>query len=532
MRRFLLCLALVSSLITLRAQSVYQHVQNTTIYEFLDEMAAMKLIDINTTVKPYSRQFIADQLDVLDEQREELNKRQAGELDFFLRDYNKELVRYKDQFDKRFDLFYYADSSFTLSTNLILGLTFATEPSALHRWYGADVFSYLGKGWGAYVSFRDNYESAFFTDPNYLNQRMGGALRIDRGEGTQEYSEVRGGLTYAWNWGTVGLVQDHFVWGNNYNGANIFSGRTPSLPHLKIRVKPTRWLEFNSVHAWLNSNLVDSVNTYNFFRNNERIIYRQKYISANLVTVSPFRHFYVSFGNSTVYGDVDVQPSYLIPFFFHRSIDHDLSNNNNDAGSNSQLFFDLSSRNIRNVHLFATLFIEELKLSELFSDNNKNQVGFKLGGRVANLLGGNVSILGEYTHTRPGAYRHYLPITEFTSSDYQLGHYLGENAEELYAAVVFKPLPRLNTTLFFSDARKGETTFFGSGNNQGDLPFIENAVFEHQQFGLEANYEIFNDMHLNLRIIRSDLRDETGQFAPDFWKGETTQIFITGNWGF
>ncbi|MBL0342212.1 MAG: hypothetical protein IPP71_15660 [Bacteroidetes bacterium] len=40
-------------------QVVYQHVDNTSIYEFLDEMANMKFIELNSAVKPYSRIFIA-----------------------------------------------------------------------------------------------------------------------------------------------------------------------------------------------------------------------------------------------------------------------------------------------------------------------------------------------------------------------------------------------------------------------------------------------------------------------------------------
>ncbi len=31
----------------------------------------------------------------------------------------------------------------------------------------------------------------------------------------------------------LGIVKDHLVWGDNYNGSNILSGRTPSLPMMK-----------------------------------------------------------------------------------------------------------------------------------------------------------------------------------------------------------------------------------------------------------------------------------------------------------
>ena len=78
------------------AQTVYYHIQNTELYSFLDEMAGERLIEVNTAVKPWARMFIAEKLDELDGQRESLNPRQQKELDFYLKDFNKELKHGKD----------------------------------------------------------------------------------------------------------------------------------------------------------------------------------------------------------------------------------------------------------------------------------------------------------------------------------------------------------------------------------------------------------------------------------------------------
>ena len=103
----LCCLSLTYT----RAQTVYYHVANTGLYSFLDEMAAGQLIEVNAAVKPYSRMFIARRLDELSRQRERLNPRQQKELDFYLKDFNKELKPDK-QFDRRFDVFYFRDDNF------------------------------------------------------------------------------------------------------------------------------------------------------------------------------------------------------------------------------------------------------------------------------------------------------------------------------------------------------------------------------------------------------------------------------------
>ncbi len=79
--------------IPLYSQEVPHPVSNTGIYEFLDELAGMQIIEINSAVKPYSRLFIANRLKEADEKREQLNPRQQKELDFYLMDFGKELGR-------------------------------------------------------------------------------------------------------------------------------------------------------------------------------------------------------------------------------------------------------------------------------------------------------------------------------------------------------------------------------------------------------------------------------------------------------
>ena len=76
-------------LTTVRAQEVYQHVSNSDVYDFIDELANAGVIQINSAIKPYSRIFIAKKLGVASGKREELNPRQIKDLDFYLKDYNK-----------------------------------------------------------------------------------------------------------------------------------------------------------------------------------------------------------------------------------------------------------------------------------------------------------------------------------------------------------------------------------------------------------------------------------------------------------
>ena len=55
-------------------------------------MTALKLIEVNSAIKPYTRKFIAEKLSEIQSRKESLNKRQKKELEFFLRDYRKEIA--------------------------------------------------------------------------------------------------------------------------------------------------------------------------------------------------------------------------------------------------------------------------------------------------------------------------------------------------------------------------------------------------------------------------------------------------------
>ena len=88
-RLFFTLIFLLSSLIFCKAQTI--HLSNTGIYDFLDELAGEQVIEHSSLVKPWSREYIAEKLFAADSLREELTTRQKSELDFYLRDYGKEL---------------------------------------------------------------------------------------------------------------------------------------------------------------------------------------------------------------------------------------------------------------------------------------------------------------------------------------------------------------------------------------------------------------------------------------------------------
>jgi hypothetical protein len=522
-----------------RGQVVYHHTSNKPIYEFLDEMAALQIIDLNSAIKPYSRVFIANKLKKIQQSDYPFTKRQRKELAFYLKDFNKEL-KPAGEFDKRYDLLFRKDSLFTLTINPILGIHYFTNDSSdfYHRWNGARAWGYVGKHFGAYASLRDNHESFQLSDESYINHRMGANYKGTK-DGGGDYSEMRGGLTWSWKWGTIGLVKDHFSWGDHKNGANIFSGKTPSTTHLKLHIKPVDWFELNYVHGWLISEIVDSTESYIFNNHGEtdrRDVFREKYLAANFFTFKPFDNFHVSFGNSIIYSDNEIRPEYLIPVFFYKSVDHTLNATDKpgeNAGQNSQMFFNISSRNLKYTHIYSSLFIDEIAIGRMTDpDEHTNFYSWKIGMSVHNFPINNLSLNTEYTRTNPVVYKHDVPTTTFETNGYNLGHYLRDNAEELFVKAIYKPLSQLRISMSYTHARKGNDYPYDRGSVKG-LPFMKEKKWISEQLVISASYQIINDGYIFARYKNSYKRGELlDLYTPEVYKGKLNTFSAGMNFSF
>lgn len=504
--RWCLCLLIVALLpcIPIKAQVVYHSLEHKELYDFLDELAAQQVIDLNTAIKPYSRKLISEKLKQAKILREKLNDRQSKQLTFYLRDFKKELSVSKDSV--RLDLIYKRDSNFSLTLNPVLGGSLWSPQGAgfFHRRSGVELQGFIDN-FGIRFRLTDNHESQKISSPTFLTQRKGALYKSSTTDGA-DFSDMQGGMSYSWKWGSIGLFREEMVWGNNYNGSNIFSNRSPTFTRIHFSMKPKPWLELNYTHGYLVSGVLDSSQAYQAGLRTRRVFVK-KFIAANMLTVEPLKRLFVSAGNSIVYSDY-ANPGFFIPFMFFKSIDHQsYYGGGNYGGQNAQMFIDISSKQIKNVHLYSSLFIDEISFGRMWDkSNHSNFYSLKIGTRFNNIMNSNVSIIGEYTRTNPIVYRHFVNTTTFQSNGFGLGHYLGDNASELYAAVIYKPLPKLWTRLSYSAAKKGVQYPYVGANNTGlGLPYLASTDWSLGQLSVEGSYELVNDVLVYVKASSNEV---------------------------
>jgi hypothetical protein len=348
--------------------------------------------------------------------------------------------------------------------------------------------------------------------------------------GKVDFSEIRGGITVSWNWGSFGLLKDRMEWGNNYHGANILSGKSPSFPYIQLHLNPAKWFDFNYFHAWLNSEVIDSSRSY-YSGGAYREVYRNKFMAANLFTFIPWRGLNLSFGNSIVYSDNGVQPVFLIPFMFFNSVDATSSSYSNNAGQNSQMFVDLNSRQIKHLNLYVTLFIDELKVSRITDPGLLNWTSWKAGFRLSDLPFQNVAFTAEWTKTNPITYKHYIATTTYASNNYCMGHYLRDNSMEIYLALAWKPLRGVFLNLAYTLAQHGDEYIDDRSYYYDVLRFMKNKTWQSESLEFTARYEFVNNGYLFLRYLNASQEGDIG-YQPEFMHGKTNNLSIGMNLGF
>jgi hypothetical protein len=284
-----------------------------------------------------------------------------------------------------------------------------------------------------------------------------------------------------------------------------------------------------------------------------------KFIAANLFTFTPIPKLNLSVGNSIIYAEANIQAAYLIPIAFYKSEDHTMTKGLGLENQNSQVFFNFSSRNIKHLHLFTSVYLDEVDFSRFLpGSSQKNPVSYKLGANLSNFPIQNLSLTGEFTRTNIINYKHSIPALTWASNGYNLGSYLSDNSQEIYLALKYKPIRGLDLNLSFMDAKHGNEYDYLRRNAAGadaikkiiSQPVLGEITWSNQTIAFNAEYEVFNNAYAIINIGYSDIKGydltstpidgevrKTAQgyldmFTPAYLQGKNTTVTVGFSFGF
>jgi hypothetical protein len=575
------------------AQNIPVPLTQVKLYDFLDELLADGVLVHQTAVRPYSRKQVATMLLEAQDADSLLNIRQKRDLAFYLNEYALErdtmvsnYVQYTDHSTYNVSLadpqFSYRskDNMFKMRLRPILGgnLLMSKKGVIFHRWYGAELQMDIAKHLSIWGSLRDNSWSGDWLSKTYFptdnDRRLGARIHYGASQlqpalmpiaGVQykeanyggDFSDSKGGISlYAW-WGSISVQRENIRWGDAYHASNILSGRAPAAPMISLQLTPCKWFQFDYFHAWLVSNVVDSTYYYVEETTNGAVRnYRpmNKFMAANMFTFTPIKQLSISFGNSIIYAERSIQAAYFIPIAFYKSLDHLLTKGVRTQNQNSQAFASLSVRPVEHLHLYGSMFVDEIKFSRFKPSNKENNplsylVGFNWSGWPVKGL----SLKAEFVRSYIASYIHSIEVLDYTTNSFDMGHYLGDNAQSIYAELAYRPIRGMLIKASYTNDTKYNSYAYLRNNISATIaqkPF-DHAIFRNEVVQLDGVYEVHPNMYMTLTLqynhargfdnIKTDAlpSEDIGnaqyyldKYMPRYFQGKNLSVSAAFSFGF
>jgi hypothetical protein len=507
-------LILIAAIVT-KAHSQVNELTSSSVYDYLYRMAQKGLVKWNDYQLPLDRKTISSAIDSLSFVANKLSRTEIKELEFYKQEYafdhfdssRQEKVFFKKDTFNRFRVAAYEKGDAKIFVDPLIGFQVlkAGDRKTSQYFSGVRLAGYFGKRWGFNFAFRDNTEKGDTLTHLSSFAPLEGIVPTLKTSRSINYSSFNYNIGYHWSNGSLSAGQENLSWGYGLAGNIALSGRAPSFPFIKFDFDPWHWLHFSYFHGWLQSNIIDSARSYNTgtgIYNSTREIYFSKFIAHHSITVTPVKGLDIAIGESVVYSD-KLNFAYLIPINFFKVYDQYNSRYNIKAGDNSQFFGLISSRNhIKNTHMYAQLFIDEIRASKIFNKTERrNQLGYTLGISRTDLFLNYLTAGIEYSRINPFVYNNLISTQTYSSNSYVLGDWMGNNADRFYLFTQYVPLPKLKIKLWYQKIRKGETGTLEQQYYAVPQPrFLFKKLFDYKEVGVLARYELINRLMLTMEI--------------------------------
>jgi len=581
------------------AQTVFTRVDHP-VYGLLSRLDARQIVRFNSEVLPLSRMEIARLLLQIESSRDKLNPLEVQELQFFQQEFALETARINETAEaaktaketmnyellamsdnnsnfklqtsnlipkiilntsylipkkispfasfasfavdnERFWLFKYTDDQFALRVSPLAGYgvrSVAGETNTI-RWPGVKFFGYGGDWFGASFEYVDFGETGSNTDRNKKFTPLTGAFVNNQTGSTFEYSDVKGSVSASWKWGSISIIKDYQTWGHGQFGQIIMSTKAPSFTQIRFHANPVSWFRFNYFQGWVNSLIYDSSAAFwshTESMNPSRIVpYKDKYVVANLATFSVIDELDLSLGNAFVYGP-NFRFETLIPFLYYKVMDHNTGRIAADDG-NGMIFTDFKVRFPKDYLFYGSTYIDVINFRDLLNGRFDNQwLAFTIGAKRFNLFIPNLDVSLEYTRVNPWNYENRNDLASYKHLGYQLGHWIGQNADQLRFQVNYSHIRGLRHFAYLEWVRKGIEAdiarAYDQKNPAATLPFLEGPLRKDFRLGLETTWEPYHELKLRGYYELSMISDEDPVRTPKYLRGTQHSFGLIASYGF
>ena len=208
----------------------------------------------------------------------------------------------------------------------------------------------------------------------------------------------------------------------------------------------------------------------------------------------------------------------------------------------NNIIIDVVRKNIKNLHLFLTLFVDEFSTKRVTDPDAYNFLSWKGGFRLSNWPLRNLILTGEYTYTLPMTYQHNIATTTFESNQYNLGHFLRDNSQDVFVGVTCKPIRGLSVDLSYNLGLHYNDYIYDYSPDVDKKPVMQDLTWRSSEISLRGRYEFLNNAYVFAGLIFGnaegfDIDNEPAQYyldrySPALFQGKNTTVQAGFNIGF
>lgn len=553
-------------------QVTFEPVKPNGIYEFLERMSLKGIVTSNEFQRQLTRRAIGEYLRRIEVLKNEglsiegqgavgsgqlavgsgqLSVLEREELEWYMKEYFDEVDPTNDNYvwqlkegllnsssERRVRPFYYRDSLFTFSfsPSLLVIKGSKAKKSYYKRSWGFKMYGEIDQHFGFNIGFGENLEKGNSVDvKKQFSSETGGVLSQNKNNSI-EYSETTGSILYGNSWITTGLTKEFFTLGSGYRSQLVLSTKAPSFPSLYLRLTPAKWFTYYFMHGWLLSRVTDSLETY---RTNidlrsisSRTIEREKYFVMHALQIKPIENLSFTVGETIIYSDKSPYLGYFIPFLFYRSVDHAITFGGKESGNNGSIFVDWNYYHPLGFKLYGSAFLDEFSLTRfLKGESDRNQFGYTVGSAIYDFGVKGLMTRLEYTRILPWVYSNWIPTQTYANANYLLGHYIGQNADQIFVQLDYHFMRGLETKFWGEHIRRGSMIAIA---NQYELPgeaFLYGLRRNETNIGLEVSYEYLHDLFGKIYYQYSNVTDEDKTRTPAWELGANHEFGVRVQYG-
>jgi hypothetical protein len=515
----------------------------SNIYDFLRRMSVKYNTGYSGIMQPQQRRDVYSFLMSIKEKSYPLTQTEKEQLEFYLSEFSYEkIINDSASVDEHVNVFSgepggrlnvieFVSDDFYINVNPVLEFRESNNKINTFFWNsGIYMYGYFRNDWEFSLRMRDNHYYGSQLDRTRSISRYTGysfKKNIDTGF---DFDDVDASLSYRWSAGSITVAKEHLQAGSGRESSIILSPKAPSFPYFDLTFTPTDWLKFKYIHAVLKSGLVDSstIKYYDSGRSSFEDI--PKYLVSHYLEVRPFSWMKFMLGESMVYSD-HFKPVYLIPVLFFRFADHYLDDKA-DAGDNAQMYADMSF-NISAIQaeIYGTLYIDELSIKDISEGGNLQALGYTAGIEKADPVFPNSSINVEYSRLNPFTYRNGDAAEEYTSWGYQLGHWIGSNADILSIKYYQQVTRGLSFLIDAYYCRKGQKELPKEQYTHPYPSFLYGTKRKETYASIAFEYEFINTLKAGISYTYTYITDEDKTRTPAWQVGAKNAVGVSLSYG-